>query len=282
VSLTLIIASRYRKQVLTSNRASAVAVRRSRPHSAARDLFSPAGRRALAEFSASNVLVAFDYDGTLAPIADDPRRAALRSRTRQLLRRVAALYPIAVVSGRREADVARRLDGTGVWVAVGHQVHWLRRSAEHYQVRARVLLWRQQLRRKLRDEAGIRIEDKQFALALHYRQAASPDAALAAIVAALVDIDGARVVYGKRVVNVVPDGTLSKAAILLEIERQFGCSCAVYVGDDTDDEDVFHLRSSTPILTVRVGAANDSAAEYVLPDQHDVDTLLAELCKLRG
>ena len=39
----------------------------------------------LADFASSNVLLAFDYDGTLAPIVSDPSVARLARATRRLL-----------------------------------------------------------------------------------------------------------------------------------------------------------------------------------------------------
>ena len=53
--------------------------------------------------------MAFDFDGTLAPILDDPRAAVMSDHTRALLRVVAMSFPSAVVSGRARADVAERV-----------------------------------------------------------------------------------------------------------------------------------------------------------------------------
>ena len=60
-------------------------------------------RELLAQLAWSNVLLGFDYDGTLAPIVADPARAELRADTRRLLTRLAELYPCVVVSGRAVA-----------------------------------------------------------------------------------------------------------------------------------------------------------------------------------
>ena len=49
------------------------------------------------QFAWSNVLLAFDYDGTLAPIVRDPDKAAMRATTRRLLR-----------AGRRTLSLRRR------------------------------------------------------------------------------------------------------------------------------------------------------------------------------
>src|SRR5690349_15297415 len=77
-------------------------------------LFAPREMEMLADFARSNVLLAFDYDGTLAPIVDHPRDAVMRPETKALLRQVTRLYPCTVISGRSRADVRQRLSGTGV------------------------------------------------------------------------------------------------------------------------------------------------------------------------
>ncbi len=43
-----------------------------------RDILSRAGRLALGEAAAGTVLLGFDFDGTLAPIATRPDRARMR------------------------------------------------------------------------------------------------------------------------------------------------------------------------------------------------------------
>ena len=50
-------------------------------------------RSLLAQFAWSNVLLGFDFDGTLAPIVSDPAKAQLRAKTRALLGKVCGLYP---------------------------------------------------------------------------------------------------------------------------------------------------------------------------------------------
>ena len=69
---------------------------------------------AVRRFLASPVLLAFDFDGPLAPFVGDPDRARLRPATRRLLRRVAEAWPCVVISGRSRADVRNKLFGTGI------------------------------------------------------------------------------------------------------------------------------------------------------------------------
>ena len=46
-----------------------------------------------------------DYDGTLTPIVNDPAQAVLPNKTREVVKRLAQRYPVAVVSGRDLTDV---------------------------------------------------------------------------------------------------------------------------------------------------------------------------------
>ena len=74
------------------------------------NILTPRHLHALARFAASNVLVAFDYDGTLAPIVADPARARMRASTARLLRSVAERYPCAAISGRMRADLVHLVE----------------------------------------------------------------------------------------------------------------------------------------------------------------------------
>ena len=74
-------------------------------------ILARANRDVLRQFACSRVLLAFDYDGTLAPLVSDPERAELRPATRKLLAVLTALYPCTVISGRAVRDVERRVAG---------------------------------------------------------------------------------------------------------------------------------------------------------------------------
>jgi len=104
-----------------------------------RYVLGPAGRRALGRFTRSRPLLAFDYDGTLAPIVSDPARAAVRAGTRELLTRLAARYVCVVVSGRPRRDLVRRLAGVGLAEASEALATALKMPAEEQQDRMRAM-----------------------------------------------------------------------------------------------------------------------------------------------
>jgi trehalose 6-phosphate phosphatase len=236
---------------------------------------------ALAPLAGARVLLAFDFDGTLAPIVADREGAAMRRRTGALLAAAAALYPCAVISGRARGDVAARLGAAGVKHVVGN--HGLEHGPEISELVREVADVRPLLAAALAAHPGIEIEDKGSSLALHYRAAPRKRAAREAIRGALAALPRPmRLVPGKLVANVVPAGAGDKGTALLELREREGAEVALYVGDDVTDEDVFALDQPGRLLAMRVGRSARSAARYYLRDQREIDRLLAHVIELRG
>jgi trehalose 6-phosphate phosphatase len=245
----------------------------------ARDILGSANVGVLQDFALSNVLVAFDYDGTLAPIVADPERAEMRPRTRRLLESVAKAYPVAVISGRAQTDVARRLRGVGVAAIVGN--HGLESWHVGQRHLTEVRRWLPTLAAAVAPHKGVSIEDKSYSVAIHYRHSREKRRARAAILAAAADLPGVRVIAGKLVINVLPR-TAPHKGIALERERdRLGCDTAIYVGDDQTDEDVFALDQPGRLLSIRVGLGSKSAAPYGIADQRAIDNLLLRLRQCR-
>jgi trehalose 6-phosphate phosphatase len=144
-----------------------------------------------------------------------------------------------------------------------------------------VTRWVPLLTRRLSSFKGVRIEDKTFSVALHYRRSRAKKKARAAILEAAAALGPDRVIGGKQVVNILPEGAPHKG-IALERERdRLRRDTAIYVGDDETDEDVFSLDLPGRLLTVRVGPKRGSQAAYYLKSQAAVDELLAVLASLR-
>jgi trehalose 6-phosphate phosphatase len=244
-----------------------------------KDILARGSREVLQQFAWSNVLLAFDFDGTLAPIVADPDRAALRPRTRQLLAAVASLYPCIVVSGRSRPDARRRLPGIRLHEIVGN--HGIEPWQGAERLGAAVGPWVPILERRLAKLKGVRVENKSFSVAVHYRQSREKKKARAAILEAAADLGPIRVLGGKLVVNLLPEGAPHKGMALERERERLGRDTAIYVGDDETDEDVFALDQPGRLLTVRVGHRRASQASYYLRDQAAVDDLLATLVHLR-
>jgi trehalose 6-phosphate phosphatase len=243
-------------------------------------LFSRPNQDLLETFALSNVLLAFDYDGTLAPLVDAPAHAAMRESTRRLLRRASKLYPCVVITGRARGDAVYRLRNIDVCRIVGN--HGAEPAPNRQAIRRRVRQWLPLLKARLLHRQGVVIEDKGLSLALHYRQARERSSTRRAVLAAARSLHNVRLVGGKLVVNcLVPDAPHKGLAV--ERERlHFACDTVIYVGDDETDEDVFQIDGPGQLLSIRVGLKRSSAAPYYIRSQAEIDKILQALVAVRG
>lgn len=220
-------------------------------------LFSPDGLVVLAAFMQQQPppLLAFDFDGTLAPIVARPDDARISQAVAARLKALAARLPLAIVTGRAVDDVRGRLGFEPCEIVGNH-------GAEDRRDPALALALSQALD-ALRDRlaaqatplgaAGVLIEDKGQSLALHYRLARNRDAALVAIHAVLEpQLQALRIFGGKMVVNVSPHDAPDKAHAVHALVARLGAPSAFFAGDDLNDEPVF-ASAASHWLTVRVG-----------------------------
>ncbi len=227
-------------------------------------------------------LIVLDFDGTLAPIVADREAARLSGRTRSILGRLARRYPVAVLSGRAAPDVRSRLQGVPVrWLVGSHGAEWPGEERAHGAWRRRVAAWRAELTARLAGVEGLSLEVKPLSLAVHYRASPEPRRAAALIEAAIAELEGAEVVPGKKVVNLVPRGAGDKGTALRRLVGLAGATRVLFVGDDVTDEAAFGADLGVPAVMVRVGHQPGSRAGLWLQRRADVDLLLERLCQAR-
>lgn len=241
-----------------------------------RNILAPRNLSVLHAFAQQKVLLAFDFDGTLSPIVRDPDAATMRLRTRQLMEQLALRYPCVVISGRARPDVQEKVAGLRLRAVIGN--HGMETTRPTRAVLRRTADWHAQLTAALPDIPGLLIEDKGSSLAVHYRRTKSPMAVRRKVRAAVDRLRDVRIVDGKMVVNVMPKDAAHKGTALLDQCKRLRCPAAIYLGDDDNDEDAFALdRKKLRLLAIRVGASRRSHADYYIPSQASLDTLLAAL-----
>ena len=254
-----------------------------------KDVLHRRHRAALARFVARGgpadprarpVLLAFDYDGVLAPLVRKPSGAYMRPRTRVLLARLARHYPVAVVSGRAWKDVAGFVDGLAPTIVGNHGFELGHPARVPAAVLRKVRRWRRRLERALAGVDGIHFEDKRSTLAVHYGLARSWRRAERAVYEAANQLEGTRLIPGKKVLNVLPHDFPSKGDAVRALVAKLGCEGAVYVGDDVTDEDAFAVGAPL-VFGVHVGKG-PSLAPWRLAEQRDVDRLIQVLLDARG
>jgi len=219
-------------------------------------------------------LLAFDYDGVLAPIVPDPLGASMSRRTRSLLTALAARFPVAIVSGRSFARLHRVAGGAAPFLVGNHGAEYLHRTPIPEAILVRVRRWEALVLAALEGMPGIQLEHKHSTFAVHYSLARDRGAARA-VLRAVRALRGARIVLGKNLVNVLPNAFPSKGDAVRKLLRNLGCRHALFVGDDVTDEDVFALPRDL-VLGIHVGRG-PSRAGFRLQKREDVDALLEAL-----
>ena len=232
------------------------------------------------------LLVACDYDGTLAPLVDDPAKAYPRRETTVAIRKLAELAQtsVAVISGRALRDLATlsrlpeeiRLVGSH---GGEFDVDFVRdldpaRTAtlDQIVVGAQVIA---------ADYPGAHIERKPAGLAFHVRRFEGPGAeeAISRVVDMAADHGGVTVRHGHAVVELSVVET-DKGHALETIRTQVGASAVIFIGDDRTDEDAFATLQG-PDLGIKVGDG-ETLATYRVASTDDVTRILAELAEIRG
>jgi trehalose-6-phosphatase len=235
-----------------------------------------------------------DYDGTLSPIVARPNLALLPEETRQVVARLAERLPVAILSGRLREEVSglvglprltyagsHGFDIAGPAPAPGEPPLRWEAGQGIPELMARVA---ERLRRELAGIPGVLVEDKRFAVAVHYRQVDERDVPR---VEAAVDRaageawdredashggdggdgghggdgggDGAgggeaggaarggqrlRKTGGKKVWELRPDVDWHKGRALLWLLERLGPLLPIFIGDDVTDEDAFAAAAS--------------------------------------
>lgn len=236
------------------------------------------------DFRRGRLLVALDFDGTLAELADTPRQAALSARTRRLLEALNRRRDttVAILSGRALSDVKELVGLPQAYYAGNHGLEiegpgWRWR---HPQIKTLNRSLLKSLEEDLKEFPGAFLEHKSLGLAVHYREVAprhikSLAARLRGRVSPLAD--HFRLLPGKKALDLRSAVAWDKGHALEKIRRNLkGEWTALFVGDDRTDEEAFQTLGLAA-LTVRIGRVKKSAAGYVIPHRRLVDNLLETL-----
>jgi trehalose 6-phosphate phosphatase len=232
------------------------------------------------------LLVASDFDGTLAPIVNDPAAAEARRESLVALKALAALPQthVAVISGRALADLARKVEEAGEAHLVGSHGSEFEAgfAASIPPQNANILKETIAAARKIAERTpGVLVETKPASVAFHYRNAEEKAAEGAA--QELLDrvrvLDGVQVRQGKKVIELSVVRT-DKGQALQTLRQRLGPTAVLFLGDDVTDEDAFKTLTG-PDVGVKVGDGTTTAA-YRVVDTLEVARLLAMIAEKRA
>ena len=246
-------------------------------------LFSAEGETALAGALRRQPLLAFDFDGTLAPIVARPNDARLSKGVSARLALLSTRLPVAIVTGRSVSDVRGRLGFEPRYIIGNHGAEDEGRADAAGELGDAMARFRQRVQTlgPMLAAAGVTTEDKGHSMALHYRLSRTRKQALQAIAELLADHDESlRVFGGKLVTNVVRKWSPDKADAVRALVQRSGVSSALFAGDDVNDEAVF-ATAPRDWLTIRVGREDPrSTARYFLDSPGEMALLLERMVNL--
>lgn len=268
---------------------------------------TPVGLAGLAAIAnePSHALLAFDFDGVLSPIVDDPEQAQpLPGVFRALANIGQRVGSVAIITGRPPSfvisrngfDVLSKISGFTIFGHYGAE-RWDSSSRKmtapppsRAVAAARIELQRLLRRLGLGRAKGFWLEDKGRALAVHTRRTADPAGALAMLSKPIDDLarrHDLQVEPGKMVLEIRPPG-VDKGDVLRTFVKERAAKSVLYAGDDKGDLSAFavvdELRDQgIPGIKVCSGSPEGlevaAAADVVVDGPTGVTELLADLTR---
>jgi trehalose-phosphatase len=232
------------------------------------------------------LLLATDFDGTIAGIVSEPSAAEADREALVALKALSAMPQthVAIISGRALADLARRIAESGDVHLVGsHGSEFEAPSGKPLPPEKQALLNRlmESLAAIASATPGALVEAKPASVAFHFRNAEEHQAA-AAIEKLLQEPatwPGVHVRHGKKVIELGVVET-DKGRALERLRQRLGASAVLFVGDDTTDEDAFATLRG-PDIGVKVGPG-ESRAAFRADGPIEVTRILARVAERRA
>jgi len=223
------------------------------------------------------VALFLDYDGTLRELERDPAAASPNTAVRDLLDALARRQDVdvTIISGRTPQDLESFLGGYDFGLVAEHGAALRPPHARQWEQADRNVTygWKEQILQvfQLYQEStpGSWIEDKRTSLVWHYRRS-DPEFGewkarqLATDLSAMLSNEPINVRHGKKIVEVTA-AEVNKGAAVLRCLGQQAYDLVLVAGDDATDESMFRLDLRN-LVSVRVGEAEDSHAQYSVPN----------------
>ncbi|MBI4209839.1 MAG: bifunctional alpha,alpha-trehalose-phosphate synthase (UDP-forming)/trehalose-phosphatase [Deltaproteobacteria bacterium] len=234
---------------------------------------------------ADRKLLFLDYDGTLIPLRDDPERAEPTSELLHALEELSKdpKTEIVLISGRNRKFLEKWFQSLPIhWVAE-HGIwikekggDWMLTQSARNDWKSKILPILQVFSDRL---PGAFIEEKEYAIAWHFRKADPELASLRCkellddliLFTANIDI---QVLQGNKVVEIRNAG-ISKGTAAMRFLSKDAYDFILAIGDDNTDEDLFQILPKSAD-SIRIGLTS-THAQFNLPSHKQVLSLLQRL-----
>jgi trehalose 6-phosphate phosphatase len=203
------------------------------------------------------LLVASDFDGTLAEIVPEPDSARALPAAVTALRELRGLVgTVALISGRSTADLQRLVDVQGVRVLGDYGQPSDRRpdpALERFRAAAEAAV---------AGIPGARVEAKPGAVAIHFRSRPELGQHVLSAVTPAAAQAGLDVRRGRMVIEVLPRDW-DKSRALADLVTSTSAAGAVFLGDDYGDRGCFQYLAGLDRPHLAVGVASEETPAEV-------------------
>lgn len=232
--------------------------------------------------SATHRLVLLDYDGTLVPFTPLPDEAIPGADVISVLQALSKDNTVFVISGRDMSFLEQWLGHLPIGLVAEHGA--LVKQGGVVQSVDADISWRSGAKTIMTPYtekcAGSLIEQKQYSVAWHYRNALDVAGEFAL---GLCDElkqyasgHGLDVLFGNKVVE-IRCGSVSKGRAVDRLRKDTSFDFVVAAGDDVTDEDMFRSLPEAHFYTIKVGGAPSTSARYRLENPFRLLQLLKQL-----
>lgn len=187
--------------------------------------------------TAGSTLLAFDFDGTLAPICDDPAGVQMTRGAAELLHEASHLRAVvvAISSGRDVEDILSRTGAENVYIIGSHGLEIRGPGGVPVRDAAPLDAHVEDALREDIEANGLRLERKKHGIALHWRGLdAGAVAAIAGRFREWARHSGLELIEGRCVVEARRPGA-GKEEALRWLTSALGATRVIYAGDDITD-----------------------------------------------
>lgn len=232
--------------------------------------------------SNKEVLFAFDFDGTLAKIVKDPDDVKIDSKILSLILKLKRKFPVAVISGRKLSNLKKVLPFKPDYVVGNHGFEGVGTFKEQKNKTKRICTqWERIIKRDLSNLHGIKIENKDFSISIHYRLSKNSSHSKKEILKVCKILgDKHRLIMGKMVIDITPSFAPNKGNAVVKLIKKTGVKKVFYIGDDRTDEDVFKLPRRYKIFKVKVGEDLNSSADFFIRGQRELYKVLSSIMQV--
>jgi trehalose 6-phosphate synthase/phosphatase len=234
--------------------------------------------------NAQKKLILLDYDGTLVPFNKFPQEAKPDKELLDILKEISKNAELAILSGRDSSFLTEHFDFLNINLCSEHGAFIKEKNQNWYSLTQVEISWKKEMKyifetfsRRL---PGSFIEEKNFSIALHYRNC-DPELAEIRVKEFFDEMVNytsnlnLQILQGNKVVE-IRNYNINKANAGMYFINKEKYEFILFIGDDWTDEDLFDFLKDKNAYTIKVGYGI-SKAKFNVYNYKDVRNLLMEL-----